>query len=151
MEGAITAPVRKSVSVPLQPDAAFKLFTEGIAGWWPLETHSIAGDKAQACVFEGFAGGRIYEVSEDGTEGEWGRVLIWEPPIRVVYSWNPNPNRTAETEVEVTFAPDGDGTRLTLEHRRWENLGDDGAELRMSYETGWDPVLEAFVRTATNG
>src|SRR5688500_7686920 len=91
----------KAVEVPLPVADAFRMFTIGIARWWPLRTHSVAKDRATTCVFEEGVGGRIYESDDSGTEHEWGRVLEWEPPERVVYSWYPSRAATTAQTVEV--------------------------------------------------
>jgi uncharacterized protein YndB with AHSA1/START domain len=140
--------VRKSVVVPCTPEQAFALYTEGIASWWPLATHSVGEEKACSAVFEGRAGGRIYEIWDDGQERDWGTVLVWEPPHRAVYSWQPNPERPAATEVEIRVSAEGDGARLDLEHRGWERLGTEAATVYENYETGWDVVLGAYVAGA---
>jgi uncharacterized protein YndB with AHSA1/START domain len=140
--------VRKSVTVVCSVEHAFATFTEGIDAWWPLSTHSVGKRRARRAVVEGKTGGRIYEVWDDGAEHEWGSVLVWEPPRRVVYSWQPNPERPAPTEVEVRFVSEGDGTRVELEHRGWERLGDVAAEAREGYESGWDTVLGAYAARA---
>jgi len=140
--------VRKSIAVRCSPEQAFSLFTEGVASWWPLATHSVGHERARSAVFEGRIGGRIYEIWDDGQEHEWGEVLVWEPPHRVVYSWQPNPERPAGTEVEVRVAPEGDGARVELEHRGWERLGAEAAEAHESYAGGWDTVLAAYAAGA---
>ncbi|HEX6208953.1 MAG TPA: SRPBCC family protein [Actinomycetota bacterium] len=141
-------PVRVAVTVLTRPDDAFRLYTERIADWWPLETHSLFGRDATRAVFEGREGGRIYEVHRDGRESEWGRVLVWDPPARVVHSWQPNPERSGTTEVEVRFHEVDGGTRVELEHRGWERLGDEAEALRGEYEGGWVTVLDAYERAA---
>jgi uncharacterized protein YndB with AHSA1/START domain len=147
-------PLVKSVSVDLPIDRAFQLFTRGMGGWWPLDTHSIAEDtrggrvKAKDVVFEERAGGRIYETMSDGSEGTWGRVLTWEPPRRVVFSWKPNLTDGPHTEVEVRFTSAASGTEVELEHRGWERLGDAAALRRAEYDTGWGGVLELFQTAA---
>lgn len=141
-------PVRLDVTVAKTPDEAFRLFTEGITEWWPLETHSVFEADAARAVFESRKGGRIYEIHRDGRESDWGSVLVWEPPGRVVFSWQPNPNRSEHTEVEVRFHQVEDGTRVELEHRGWERLGDEAEAVRTDYETGWVPVLGAYERAA---
>ena len=140
--------VRKSVVVSCSPEQAFSLFTEGVASWWPLSTYSVGDEKTRSVVFEGRVGGRIYEIWDDGQERDWGTVITWEPPHRVVYSWQPNPARPASTEIEVWVTPDGDGARLELEHRGWERLGGDAAESFGNYDGGWDVVLAAYVVAA---
>lgn len=146
-------PIVKTVTVPLAPPEAFDLFTDGITRWWPLVTHSIGGDKAVSVTFEAGVGGRIFETADDGTEWMWGEVVEWEPPERVVFSWNPNPGRAAFSEVEVTFSNVDQGeeprTELRLEHRRWENLGDEAPEVYSSYIEGWVPVLDLYRAAAS--
>jgi uncharacterized protein YndB with AHSA1/START domain len=83
----------------------------------------------------------VYERSTDGEEADWADVVAWEPPTRLVLRWRVNPER-APTEVEVCFTPDGDGTRVELDHRGWDATGDpDG---RAGYHRGWDYVLGQF-------
>jgi uncharacterized protein YndB with AHSA1/START domain len=141
-------PVVKEITVKRDVEDAFALFTTGINEWWPLQTHSIADAEARSAVFEGEVGGRIYETTNDGTEYEWGKVTIWEPPHRVTYLWHPNPNPVASTEVEVRFSSAGDSTIVRVEHRGWERFGETAEEKRMAYQTGWDPVLECYLRAA---
>ena len=135
------APVRKTLTVPLAPEKAFRLFTADIATWWPLATHSVAEGKAETVIMEARTGGRFYERTSDGKEALWGQVRIWDPPRRLVYSWHPG--RPAETaqEVELRFSPAGSGTRVELEHRGWEVLGDKAASTRDSYDQGWNRVF----------
>ncbi|MFP5297455.1 MAG: SRPBCC domain-containing protein, partial [Actinomycetota bacterium] len=145
-------PVVRSVVVGIDPEAAFELFTVGMGTWWPLHTHSIAADTFEGrvtvteLVFEAHPGGSIYEVMSDGTKGEWGKVLEWEPPGRVVFSWKPNLEDVPPTEVEVTFIAVDDGTDVRLEHRGWERLGERGAVLRRGYEQGWPTMLSRFAQ-----
>jgi uncharacterized protein YndB with AHSA1/START domain len=148
------APVVRSVSVRREVEEAFRIFTEEIGSWWPLESHARAvaqrtgeGVKAETVILEGRVGGRIYEVMSDGTEASWGEVLVWEPPRRLVLSWNPSPRRQV-TEVEVTFTAQEDGTRVDLEHRGWERLGDEAKEIREEYVQGWPIVLSRFAPAA---
>ena len=153
-QSALTAQVVKAVTVPLPPAAAYELFTARMAEWWPLETHSIAADthegrvRATAVRFEPGVGGRIVETVSDGTEADWGRVLEWEPPQRVAFSWKPNLGPGPHTRIEVTFSPAGAGTRLELVHTGWEAFGAFGEDRRRGYTTGWDPVLQRLVAAA---
>jgi uncharacterized protein YndB with AHSA1/START domain len=141
--------VRRSVKVNKSVEDAFRLFTEGMSTWWPLDSHSIGKDGVdpEAAVLEGREGGRLYERMADGDTSHWGTVLVWEPPSRVVLSWELRPDRPA-TEVEVRFSPAGDGTRVDLEHRGWERLGDDAEEARGSYGSGWEVVLGRYAARA---
>lgn len=138
--------IRKTLLVGCTPERAFEVFTEEIGSWWPLHTHSIGGDKITEVVFEQQVGGRIFERHLDGGEGEWGRVLAWEPPHRFVMSWYPGHDATEATELEVRFAPDGDGARVELEHRGWEILGERAAGARAAYDPGWDEVAGYYTR-----
>lgn len=144
--------VQKTITVRCPAEHAFRVFTDGIHTWWPLETHSLGKERAVRAVLEGRAGGRLYEVWDDGTERPWGTVTAWEPPKRLTVSWKVAPEALAPTELEVRFVPDGNGgTRVELEHRGWEALGDAAEESFASYETGWDLVLGAFASRSTSG
>ncbi|HYJ60218.1 MAG TPA: SRPBCC domain-containing protein [Actinomycetota bacterium] len=148
-------PIRKRLRVPIEPTDAFRLFTVDMGSWWPYATHSRAEEEQTVAqvVFEEGAGGRIYEIMTDGTEGYWGTVTAWEPPYRVVFDWRPN-DRVGQpyTEVDVTFMPGDDGgTVVELEHRGWERLGEQAEEARKEYaaDTGWGLVFDqAFARAA---
>jgi uncharacterized protein YndB with AHSA1/START domain len=142
-------PIRTSVRVRTDQARSFRLFTEEIDSWWPLETHSRAadqleGEKAERVEFEGRVGGRILEHVSDGSVLSWGDVLVWEPPSRLVLAWKPNASDRPPTELDVRFTPDGDGTVVELEHRGWERLGDAAEESRAGYVTGWEIVLDRF-------
>ena len=146
------APVRRSVKVNAAPPKAFRVFTSGMGKWWPKQ-HSLNSKSAQQDVIvEPHAGGRWYERSEDGSECEWGRVLTWEPPTRVVLAWQINGNwqydRDFETEVEVRFVADGSGTRVELEHRNLERFGDKADEVRAAFDSpeGWNGGLQLFAK-----
>ena len=143
-------PVRATVEVRRGIEDAFRVFTAGIATWWPVAGHSVEPDKVAAVVLEDRVGGRLYERRHDGGEADWGRVLAWEPPTRLLLAWKPNPERPAPTEVEVRFlAVEPGRTRVELEHRGWERLGDLAAQARDSYRDGWPTVLDAYAATAT--
>ena len=139
--------VKKTLVVKCSPERAFEVFTREIGSWWPTGQYSIGGDKITEVVFEEHAGGRVFERHSDGEEGEWGRVLAWEPPHRFVMSWHPGRDAAESTELEVTFASEGDGTRLELEHRGWEARGEQAVEARAGYDGGWPTVLGYFERT----
>lgn len=138
------APVRKSITVALGLEPAFRRFTEGIAGWWPLATHSVSGAADASCAIEGRIGGRIVETGPDGAEHLWGTVTAWEPPRRLAFTWHPGRTADAHQEVEVTFRPAGEGTRVELVHTGWERLGARAGEARAGYDAGWDVVLGRY-------
>jgi len=142
--------IHKTVLVKCDPEQAFRVFTREIGSWWPLQRYSIGEDKVTEVVFEEQAGGRIFERHSDGGEGEWGRVLEWEPPRRFVMSWYPGNEPADATELEVRFAPEGEGTRVDLDHRGWERFAEQAAERRSGYDSGWNEVLGYYER-ALNG
>ena len=139
------APVEKTVRVTLPVESAFELFTSGIASWWPYHTHSVGGQQVESCVLEGQVGGRIYEVNKDGSQADWGRVLVWEPPHRLVFSWHPGREADSAQQVSVQFTATSQGTQVDLVHTGWELLGEQAAALRESYVSGWDYVLGKYV------
>jgi Activator of Hsp90 ATPase homolog 1-like protein len=137
-------PVHRSVTVDRGVEDAFRVFTEELGNWWPVETHSIAKTAVETVVMEGQVGGRLYERTTGGEENGWGRMLVWEPPRRVAFEWHIT---GVPTEVEVCFSPQGSGTRVDLEHRGFERL-EDGAARRESYSNGWVTVLERYAAAA---
>ena len=98
-------------------------------------------DRVEEIVFDERVGGRVYERSADGEEFDWADVLAWEPHDRFVLRWRVNPER-GPTELDVRFTPDGDRTRVDLEHRGW-----DDPEGRANYGRGWDHVLGHYVES----
>jgi hypothetical protein len=141
----VIAPIRKSAHLECGVERAFRVFTAEVGTWWPLDTHAIQAGAVREVVWEEREGGEVYEISNDGEKAHWATVLAWEPPTRVVIAWHVNPDTPAPTEVEARFTPDGDGTRLDLEHRNWERLGEAGSAMREGYEGGWDTVLAPYV------
>jgi uncharacterized protein YndB with AHSA1/START domain len=143
------APVRKTVHVKAPPMRAFEVFTA--ISWWPKEHSILKGTRQQAVLIEPRAGGRWFERGEDGSECDWGKVLAWQPPTRLLLSWQLNGNFEIDphllTEVEVTFIPEGAYlTRVELEHRYLERAGDTAAALRAGVDSpsGWAGLLERF-------
>lgn len=145
-----TEPIRKRITVPLSPERAFELFTSGIDRWWPLASHSVAGADAATAVFEPQLDGRVYERTSDGSEHEWGTVLAWEPPRRVVFSWHPGRDRPSAQRVEVVFESEGAGAVVSLTHSDWGLLGAEAESTRRGYDTGWDFVLGERYRDAAS-
>ena len=144
------APVRKSVQVNADRARAFKAFTSGFNRWWP-RTHHIGKAPMKEAVMEGFAGGRWYERGEDGAECEWGKVLVWEPPSRLVLAWQINGKAGYDpaiaSTVEIRFIEAGAGvTRVELEHRDLERLGAEGHAIRdmVSSPNGWGLILDIY-------
>jgi uncharacterized protein YndB with AHSA1/START domain len=140
--------VRKSIVVDCSADHAFEVFTERIHTWWPHETHSPADNIPESTTFEPRVGGRLYDRTANGEEHDWATVLVWEPPARFVLDWHVTPG-SPSTELEVRFVPEGEQTRVELEHRGWERYGDGATEASQSYNSGWETVLRPFVEAAS--
>jgi len=135
-------PVIKTVTVHCPPAKAYRHFTEGMGAWWPLAGFHVAPDP-ETCVFEPRLGGRLFERTKDGVETQWGRVLVWEPPRRLAFSWEVSCADPMESaRVEVNFAPVPAGTEVTLVHTGWEHMGEAGARLRDRFNEGWVTVFE---------
>lgn len=143
--------VVRTVEVGADPERAFAVFTDRMGEWWPLAEYSMREEHAVGVRFEGRVGGKVVELVDDGSECEWADVLVWDPPHRLVLAWHPTENPTASTELEVRFTPSAGGTRVELEHRGWERLGDRATEARSGYEQGWPGVLELYVRLLASG
>jgi uncharacterized protein YndB with AHSA1/START domain len=143
-------PVRKQLKVAIPMEQAFELFTAGIGKWWPLATHSVGEEQAGTCFFEGWVGGRIVEVLKDGSQSEWGKVLVWEPHHSVSFHWYPGREPDTAQEVTVTFSEIPGGSVVELVHTGWETLGTDAQARRDGYDTGWDYVLAKYIIQAAN-
>lgn len=127
--------VRKEIVVEAPIERAFSVFTDRFGDFKPRE-HNLLGAPITETTFEPRVGGHIYDRAEDGSECRWARILAYEPPHRVVFSWDIGPTWQIEpdpantSEVEVTFVAEGsDRTRVELEHRHLDRHGD-----------GWDAV-----------
>jgi uncharacterized protein YndB with AHSA1/START domain len=149
--------VRKAVDVAAPPGVAWRVFTAKMGSWWPLASYKLGKAKAVDAVIEPRVGGRWYELCEDGSTCDWGRVLAWEPPSRLVLTWEIDADFRHDpdlmTEVEVRFIAAGRGTRVELEHRGLEALGVRSDEIRGLYdsEMGWTQLLNAFAAYASGG
>jgi uncharacterized protein YndB with AHSA1/START domain len=139
------AAIQKTITVDAPLETAFETFTRRMGDWWPGEPHTVFEDRV-AVVVDERVGGRVFERAADGQEADWADVIAWEPPRRLVLRWRVNPER-GPTEVEVRFSPDGGGTRVDLEHRGWDQVGD--PEGRARYDAGWNNVLDGYVDSFT--
>ena len=146
--------VTQSIVVEAPVERAFAVFTEDMASWWPPEHHLLTGNLA-AMVFEPRVGGDVYDVGEDGTRCRWARVLAYEPPRRVVFSWDVSLQWQVETEpartseVEVRFIAQGVArTRVELEHRHIDRHGEGWEAMRDAVDSpeGWRVGLGRFAR-----
>jgi uncharacterized protein YndB with AHSA1/START domain len=154
MNQTTIAPVRQSVTVPISAQRAFTLFTEGFNTWW-IGHHIGEADLAEA-VIEPRVDGRWYERGVDGSECDWGKVLVFDPPGRLVLTWQLNarfeydPDLAHASEVEVLFTEENGQTRVDFEHRHIERLGDGADELAKSVGSagGWPSILDLYVKAA---
>ncbi|MEI9991014.1 MAG: SRPBCC family protein [Rhizomicrobium sp.] len=149
------APVRKAITVNVSQPRAFEVFTAGIDRWWP-KSHHIGGAPLVRSAIEPRVGGRWYSVHEDGSESVTGIVKVWDPPHRLVHSWDINamwkPDAAAGSEVEVRFVAESPNrTRVELEHRNFERMGQDGGQKMrdaVGGEGGWNSILELYRKDA---
>ena len=145
------APVRKSVVVNTSVEEAFRIFTDDFDSWWP-RGHHIGPLPLKRAVIERGVGGRCYGEQEDGSTCPWGTVTTWDPPHRFVFAWQITPqweyqpNLDLSSEVEVRFTPEGDQTRVELEHRNFEKHGAGGETMRagVGADTGWGDLLRQY-------
>jgi uncharacterized protein YndB with AHSA1/START domain len=151
------APVRKVLTVPATPQRAFEVFTAGFDRWWP-RSHTIGKSALQEVVLQPRVGGRWYGIDDDGTETEWGDVLVWEPPRRLVLAWRIGADWQYHadllTEIEVTFTAQSSGaTRVDFEHRLLERMGDAAASVRDSIDDpgGWTSILQNYADVVSAG
>jgi uncharacterized protein YndB with AHSA1/START domain len=142
-------PVVKTVVVRRRPEDAFRLFTEKLGAWWPLQQFSAAPNPS-TCAFEGWVGGRVFQRAVDGVETEWGSVEAWEPPHRLVFSWTVGTKSADEAQrIEVIFTPTSEGTSVQLTHSGWEKLGACAEAMRNAFDNGWALIIEqCFARYA---
>jgi hypothetical protein len=151
METRVDLAIRSWVVVDASPEWAFDVFTGDIGDWWPLETHSLRATnglgKPERLHLERWEGGRLYERTGDELL-KWAEVVTWDPPNRIILEWEVS-MQAPPTDVEVTFTPDGDGTRVDVAHTGWEFTGGwslsdssaDSVRARFAGTHGWDWVL----------
>jgi uncharacterized protein YndB with AHSA1/START domain len=141
------APIVQSVTVAVPPDRAFALFTGSMGRWWQ-RGKTIGAKPHVEIVMEPRPDGRWFERDEDGAETDWGRVLAWQPPARVLLGWHLDASFAydpeLETEVEITFVPDDAGTRVTLTHRNLERFGESAERVASQLGGGWPTLVQAF-------
>jgi uncharacterized protein YndB with AHSA1/START domain len=150
--------VRKVSMVAAPPVVAWRVFTERMGTWWPLAVYKIGKVNAVDAVIEPRVGGRWYERGDDGSTCDWGSVLVWEPPSRLVLSWDVSADwqydPELKTEIEIRFIAVGeDGTRVELEHRKLDRYGARRDEMRRIFDTegDWGRLLAMFAARAAEG
>lgn len=141
----MTEPLTLSFDVACSVEHAFITWTTRIASWWPSD-HTVAGGEV---VLEPGLAGRIFERSTDGTEHDWGRITLWDPPSALGYSWRLEREAEHATHVEIRFvAVGGASTRVEIEHRGWEALGETAVEWRDRNRKGWYSLIPYYTRGA---
>jgi uncharacterized protein YndB with AHSA1/START domain len=142
------APIRIQVTVDAPPERAFALFGQSMGKWWP-KGKTIGATPHADIVIEPSVGGRWYERGEDGTECDWGTVLAWEPPTRLLLGWHLDatwkfdPRLTTTVEITFTLASAG-GTVVTLEHRDLERFGPSAEQVSDRIRHGWPILVNAY-------
>jgi uncharacterized protein YndB with AHSA1/START domain len=144
--------VSTSVEVQAPIERAFEVFTKEIGSWWNPDHHILEGELAEM-VFEPRVGGHVYDRATDGSECRWARVLAFEPPARLVISWDvdlqwkleTDPARTSEIEVRFT-AQGEDRTLVELEHRNLDRHGEGWGGMRDAIASpgGWQAGMQGF-------
>jgi uncharacterized protein YciI len=149
--------VKKQIVVETSQHRAFRTFTDGIDRWWPRE-HHIGQSPLERMIVEPRAGGRWYSICKDGSEVEVGKVVAWEPPHRLVLTWQITARWQYDpafaTEVEVQFlAETPRRTRVELEHRGLERYGADAEAMVQTFEAddAWAATLQGFAGAGTRG
>lgn len=141
--------VEAHVTVATDPDAAFGAFTAGLDSWWPRE-YSWGPAAVERHELEPREGGRVTEFHADGYQLDWGHVVAWDPPTRLVLHWAVGPDRVpcpdTPTRVTVQFLPDGSSTRVVVVHDLFEAHGEAGLAYAeaMRGEHGWPHLLDCY-------
>lgn len=140
-------PVVLTIELTCSVEHAFDTYTDNMSAWWPLGSHAVETDKATSCVFEAHEGGRIFEVTSEETQHQWGTVLECNRPRLLRHTWHPGGDPEKPTTVELQFESVGKGSRLTLTHEGFEILGERGPAVRESYVPGWQFVVGERFKT----
>jgi uncharacterized protein YndB with AHSA1/START domain len=146
---ATDSAVRREIIVKTTPERAFEVFTDGFDGWWPRGHHVGEAELARAVIDPERM--RWYEIGTDGTTCTWGAILAYEPPSRLTLEWRIGGSWGLESgpehysEVDVTFAPEGDATRVTLEHRHLDrHTNAEALRSAVGSPGGWPGLLDLY-------
>jgi uncharacterized protein YciI/uncharacterized protein YndB with AHSA1/START domain len=149
--------VKKQIVVETSQHRAFRAFTDGIDRWWPRE-HHIGASPLERMIVEPRAGGRWYSICKDGSEVDIGKVVAWEPPQRLVLTWQITAqwqyDPAFSTEIEIQFLVENPRrTRVELEHRNLERYGAESETVKKTFESddAWQASLQAFAGAAARG
>lgn len=145
------AAVHVEAAVARSPDEAFARFTDGLGEWWPPE-YTWSGSSLVTIEMAPGEGGLCTERGPHGFRCDWGRVVAWEPPARVAFTWQISPSRVPQPDprlastVDVRFTAEGDRTRVDLTHTGFEWHGDGAEHYRdaMASSQGWAAILARF-------
>lgn len=144
------APIRKTLRVRASRQKAFDTFV-GMGAWW-MKSHSLVPSGQKDVIIERKAGGRWYETGNDGAEHEWGKVVAFEAPGRLLLIWSLNAefayDPAFETTVEVRFTADGEHTIVDFEHRDLDRYADNAGQVRDGMDGGWGELLAGYQRLA---
>ncbi len=146
--------LRTTALVPAPVEAAYETFTTRLTDWWVTEYTWSGPDVLAELGMEPRAGGMLYEIGPYGFRNDWGRVLIWDPPRRLVFTWQIGPDRAPvpdparASEVEVIFTPATAGTLVEVSHRHFDRHGEAAEGYRQALTAGWHELLSRFAATA---
>jgi len=144
------APIRKTLRVKASQQKAFDTFV-AMGAWW-IKSHSLVPSGQKDVIIEPRAGGRWYETGNDGAEHEWGKVVAFEAPDRLLLIWSLTGDFSYdpafETTVEIRFTADGDQTIVDFEHSDLDRYGDNAGAVRDGMDGGWGELLAGFQRAA---
>ncbi len=150
--------LRSRLLVPAPVEQAFEVFTGAMTDWWVTEYTWSGPGLLTELGMEPQAGGMLYEIGPHGFRNDWGRVLTWDPPRRLVFTWQIGPDRAPvpdparASEVEVLFHPDGpDRTRVEVEHRHFDRHGEAAEGYRQALTAGWHELLSRYASVVAKG
>lgn len=152
-----TAPLVSTVEVPIGAAESFALLTEGFTRWWPPE-FSWSGPELLAEIgVEPGVGGTLYEIGPHGLRWDWGRVVRWEPPHTLAFTWQIGPDRVPVADpdlasrVEIGLAAIGGGTAVTVKHGGWDHHGRHAVAYREAFAQTWPTALARLRDAASAG
>ncbi len=152
-EASTDLSLRVSVAVDAPAAVAFHVFTEHLGSWWVHEFTWSGPACLDTIGIEPYLNGKAYEIGPHGFRLDWGRVLVWEPPVRLVLAWQlapdrvPQPDPTRASEVEVHFQEGPGGTIVDLEHRHFHRHGPAAEGYRQAMTDGWRELLDRYSAT----
>ena len=144
VDGTEPAVLKKSILVGCAVETAFHVWTNQLNTWWP-KGHSMSGNAATTVYIEKREGGRLYERTPDGLEFDWGHISVWDPPHHLAYNWYLGSALERPSRVDIYFvAHDAKQTRVNVEHRGPELLGEQWFRAVKGFDKAWNAVLAAY-------